>query len=66
MWIARFGEEAGKVTGDGMAAAGHSANAFIQSTKLGTKAILKSTARKTAMGYVGQNNNPAVSGTRDH
>lgn len=36
---------------DSMAAVGHSANAFVQSSRLGTKAILKSTAKKTALGF---------------
>jgi len=46
----RFGPEVGQVSSDTLAAAGHSANAVISSTRLGTRAILRSTVKKTAVG----------------
>jgi len=62
----KFGEEAGQVTMDGMSAVGHSANAFVQSTRLGTKAILTSTAKKTAMGYVSQDATALALPSKNH
>eukprot|EP00210_Caulerpa_lentillifera_P006652 g6355.t1 len=47
-----YGPEVGQISKDTLSAAGHSANAVISSTRLGTKAILRSTVKKTAVGYM--------------
>lgn len=48
----RYGEEMGNVTYDGMSAAGHVADTAYIARRLGAKAVLKSTAKKTAAGFV--------------
>ncbi|GMH42958.1 hypothetical protein BSKO_10880 [Bryopsis sp. KO-2023] len=48
----KYGEEMGNVTYDGMSAAGHVADSAYIARRLGAKAVLKSTAKKTAAGFV--------------
>lgn len=42
----------GGVVSDSLSVAGHSADAVFKARTLGAKTILKSTAKKTAVGYV--------------
>lgn len=60
-----YGKEYGDTTYDGMAAAGHSADAVLATRHLGAKAVLKSTAKKTAVAYLGSPEGSQSSGHRN-
>jgi len=52
--LTRYGEEASKVYGDAMTAAGNAAMTYMNVSSLGVKGIVKKTAKETAKG-VGKN-----------
>lgn len=63
----KYGKEYGETTSDGMAAAGHSAETFLAARHLGPKAVLKSTAKKTAVTYLtGTDKSQSSGGGKDH